>query len=68
MTLMGCFGILGAGALMLMKDKELNLVNDDKNAKGWVFNIKVLLLDESNKTIFYLFTKIKGSTSKGQME
>ncbi|XP_037039783.1 organic cation transporter protein-like [Bradysia coprophila] len=34
MTLMGCFGLIGAGALILMKDRELNLANVDKNAKG----------------------------------
>ncbi|KAJ6636443.1 Organic cation transporter protein [Pseudolycoriella hygida] len=38
MTLMGLFGIIGAGALMLMKDKELNLTNDEKNVKG--INVK----------------------------
>lgn len=35
MTLMGIFGLIGAGALVLMKDKELNLTNNDvKNVKG----------------------------------
>lgn len=43
MTLMGCFGLIGAGALILMKDKELNLANDDKNVKGWVLNVKSVI-------------------------
>lgn len=65
MTLMGCVGILGAGALILMKDKELNLANDDKNVKGWVFQKCKVLLDEINSSIFHLSRKNKRINVKG---
>lgn len=65
---MGVFGVIGAVALVLMKDKKLNLANDDKNVRGWVWYTSGVEWNKWKDVFLFLYKftqKIKGTTSKG---